>query len=63
MPKHTTKVGDMVRVCFHGRQIQREGCSGFLRARMSGPLKVTGVWHGGVRVGEGAWHKSWVKVA
>lgn len=58
----TTKRGDLVRVCFHGRRIQRDGVNGVLRARMSGPLVVTGVWEGGIRVGEGAWHKSWVKV-
>ncbi len=56
-----TKVGDLVRIAFNAKRDDRVGSAPLVPARLSRPLFVTGVWAHGVRVGDGAWAKSWIR--
>ncbi len=57
-----TKIGQLVRICFNAKRDDRVGSAPLGPARLSRPLFVTGVWAHGVRVGDGAWAKSWIRV-
>lgn len=65
--KHHTKNGDLVRVAFNAKRSDCVTDPPIIPARLSGPLRVTGVWAKGVRVGgdsvnHGQWHRSWLRV-
>lgn len=56
----TVKVGQYVRVCFDARRTDEVNGPVLVRARLSGPVRVTAVCSNAVRVGE-QWVKRYVR--
>ncbi len=56
----TVRPGSYVRVCFNARRSDELGSHPLVRARLSGPVRVSAVCSNAVRVGE-QWVKRWVR--
>ncbi len=67
LPTPTTQIGDWVKVCHHAKRGDMVKAPPIIPAKLSGPLRVTGIWKHGVRIGgdsvnTGSWHSSWVRI-